>query len=329
MRLVELIRRDGPLTFAAYMQAALFDPDYGFYTRGPKIGQGGHFTTSAEAHPAFADAILNDAIATWEGLGRPADFRVTEAGPGSGLLAYRVHHDLLAAGVPHEFVLIELSAGLRETQRAALGNTMARWVENPAALEPAPGFLYANELLDALPVRLLQWPDEVLVDADAGSRLVETLTPADPELMALLTESLPAPRRGGRYVVRPTQVALVTALAQTLSSGRLVLIDYGGASADVHHGRRPPIRTYIGGQQGGDPLAAPGTQDLTADVDFGALTRSATAIGVKVERCITQTAWLAGHKWSVPPVEERNEADWALAGLLDERLPFVVWVARR
>ena len=326
-RLVERIAAGGPLTFAAYMEAALFDPADGFYTGGPGIGQGGHFATAAMAHPAFADAMVKEAAATWEALGRPKAFRVTEAGPGTGGLARRVSEGLDALGIRHELALIERSTGLAARQRETLDGIPATWVEHPAELKPTSGFLYANELVDALPVRLLQWPDEVLVGAD-GDRLVEVLRPAD----AAVTRLLPAgfePRVGGRYAVRPGMIPLLASLAGSLRRGRIALIDYGGVGTEVHDGRRPPVRTYIGGQPGGDPLQAPGTQDLTADVDFGALSDAAGPCGLEVEALLTQPAWLRGHGWEAPPAETRTEEDWALAGLLDERLPFMVWLARR
>jgi len=121
----------------------------------------------------------------------------------------------------------------------------------------------------------------------------------------------------------------VQALAGSVAAGRLLLVDYGGIGAEVHDGRRPPVRTYIGGQPGGDPLQAPGSQDITADVDFGQLERAAGAAGVATERLEPQAEWLARHGVAVGPAEGRTEADWALAGLLDERLPFVVWTGRR
>ena len=327
-RLVERIRAHGPLTFAQYMEAALFDPAAGFYTRGPGIGQGGHFATAAMAHPAFAAAIVAEAVTTWEELGRPKRFRVTEAGPGTGGLARRVSEGLAALDVPHELVLIELSPGLQERQRESLSGMEARWVEHPAELKPASGFLYANEVLDALPVRLLQWPDEVLVDADASGRLVEARQQAEPAIARLLTAQI-EPRAGARYAVRPSMLPLVASLVGSVRRGRIALIDYGGVGTEVHDGRRPPVRTYIGGQQGGDPLQAPGTQDLTADVDFGALSAAAQAVGVEVEQLVTQPAWLRSHGWEAPAADVRTEEDWALAGLLDERLPFMVWLARR
>jgi len=174
----------------------------------------------------------------------------------------------------------------------------------------------------------VQWPDEVLVDADATGRLIETLVPADPTLAAPIVAAV-TPRPGGRYAVRPAMVPLVAAFSRSITVGRMLLIDYGGTGAEVHDGRRPPVRTYISGQQGGDPLQAPGTQDLTADVDFGALSAAAETVGVAVEQLVTQAAWLRGHGCELPPANARTEEDWALAGLLDERLPFMVWLGQR
>jgi NADH dehydrogenase [ubiquinone] 1 alpha subcomplex assembly factor 7 len=328
-RLVERIRRDGPIDFGAYMAAALYDAEDGFYARGPTIGPGGHFTTSAVAHPAFADAIAQEAISTWQALGRPSRFRVCEAGPGSGALARRVAVLLDQVDLPLELVLIERSAGLRERQAEALDGYDVTWVENPDELEPAAGFLFANELLDALPVRLLAWPDEILVGADDAGRLVEVSVPADAEVCEALRYSVPDPRRGGRYAVRPGAVAMVAALARTVERGRLLLVDYGGVADEVHDGRRSPIRTYIGGQPGGNPLAAPGTQDLTADVDFGVLLDAAPGLGLAVERYCTQAAWLTERGWAAPPPEARSDEDWVLAGLVDERLPFQVLALER
>jgi len=328
-RLVERIGREGPLDFGAYMEAALYDPDAGFYTKGPGIGTGGHFTTAAVAHAAFADAVAQEAIATWQALGRPERFRVCEAGPGSGVLAGRVAALLAEEGLPCELVLIERSEGLRARQAEALEGYDATWVAEPAELEPAPGFLYANELLDALPVRLVAWPDEVLVVADGEGRLIERCSPAPDDLQEALRRSVAEPRTGGRYAVRPGLVAFVGALAGTLERGRLLLVDYGGVGDEVHDGKRSPIRTYVGGQPGGDPLAAPGTQDLTADVDFGVVLDAAPGLGLTVERYFTQAAWLTERGWVPPPPEQRTDRDWILAGLVDERLPFQVLVLER
>jgi SAM-dependent MidA family methyltransferase len=202
-------------------------------------------------------------------------------------------------------------------------------VADARELEPAPGLVVANELVDALGVHLLEPPDEVLVGLDAGGRLADARRPAPPELLALL-DTGEAPRRpGGRYAVRPAAAELLAGLASCLTAGRLLLVDYGGEGAEVHDGRRPPVRTYVGGGPGGDPLAAPGSQDLTADVDFGHLRRAAAALGLVELAYLDQGAWLEGHGAALPPAVERSDEDWRLAGLLDRRLPFRVLLLAR
>jgi SAM-dependent MidA family methyltransferase len=325
----ERIRRDGPIDFGTYMEAALYDAEGGFYTRGPKIGAGGHFTTSAVAHPAFAAAVAAEAVTTWERLERPTRFRLVEAGPGSGVLAARVADQLAEMGIDFELVLIERSPALRDRQAEALRGRSVVWVEDPGELDPAPGLLYANELLDALPVRLLAWPDEIRVDADPEGRLIEQRVAAPPGVADALRLAVPEPETGGRYAVRPGLRSMTAALAGAVSRGRLLLVDYGGVGVEVHDGRRPPIRTFVGGQPGGDPLAAPGSQDLTADVDFGVLLERVEALDLAVERYCSQAEWLTGHGWVPPAPEVRSDEDWILAGLVDERLPFQVLLLER
>jgi SAM-dependent MidA family methyltransferase len=181
----------------------------------------------------------------------------------------------------------------------------------------------ANELLDALPVHVLEPPHEVLVGAD-GERLVEERAPAPAGLLELLRASGVEPRPGARYAVRPGIDGLLAELAAALDPGRLLLVDYGGEGAEVHDGRRPPVRSYVAGQPGGDPLLAPGRQDLTADVDFGHVRRVAAALGLRELRWSHQADWLEAHGASLPPPCERSDHDWRLAGLLDRRLPFRV-----
>jgi SAM-dependent MidA family methyltransferase len=321
-RLAARIRASGPLTFAAYMEAALYDPEAGFYARGARLGAGGHFATAPTAHPAFAAAVLAEVAACRQALGEPAGFRVVEAGPGDGTLA----RALAAPG--QELVLVERAAGMRAQQEAALGAGAARWVASAAELDPAPGLVVANELLDAVPVHVLAPPDELLVGVD-GERLVEERAPAPPELLELLAASGVEPRRGGRYAVRPGLDALLAELAAPLQRGRLLLIDYGGEGAEVHDGRRAPVRSYVAGQPGGDPLQAPGRQDLTADVDFGHVRRVAAALGLRELRWSHQADWLEAHGATLPPPAERSDEDWRLAGLLDRRLPFRVLLLER
>ena len=294
-RLRERIRADGPLRFDAWVEACLYDPDGGFYARGARLGAGGAFSTGPTLHPAFAAAVVAEAA-------EAGVERVLEAGPGDGSLAAA----LVDAGL--EVVLLERAEGMRALQRERLGDTV-RWVGDVTEAAPFEGLVVANELLDALPFRLFADGVEVHVGL-VGDRFT-----AGPE---------PSPR-ARRTIERPSLEPLLRDLAGALGRGRLLLIDYAAAPGDP----RDPVRTYIGGQHGGDPLQAPGTQDITADVDFAEVRAILAAAGLQVVADEPQAAWLRRRGIEPPPLQGRTHDGWRLARLFDETLPFHVLVADR
>lgn len=276
--------------------SCLYDPAGGFYARGARLGAGGAFSTGPTLHPAFAAAVVAEAAAA-------GAERVLEAGPGDGSLAAA----LVAAGL--DVVLLERAAGMRALQRERLGDTV-RWIDDVAEVEPFEGLMVANELLDALPFRLFADQVEVSVGLDRDGRF--TAVPA-------------LPARTTRTIERPGLEPLLRSLARALHRGRLLLIDYAAAPGDP----RDPVRTYIGGQHGGDPLQAPGTQDITADVDFAEVRAILAAAGLKLVADEPQAAWLRRRGIEPPPLQGRTDDGWRLARLFDETLPFHVLVADR
>jgi SAM-dependent MidA family methyltransferase len=286
-RLVEWIRESGPLTFADYMDAALYDPQGGFYARGQRLGPRGAFLTAPTRQPTFADAVAAEVRACRSELGLDR-LVLVEAGPGDGALAASLAEKIDGL---ERIALIERAAGMRAVQEEALAGVdlPVEWFSAPEELEPVDGFLVANELFDALAVRLLEWPDEILVGAGEDGMLTEVHEPAPPELAEALRAEV-EPREGSRYAVRPEAGAMLGRLARVLRRGRLLVADYGGEGAAVHTGR-DPIRTYVGGMRGAGPLEAPGNQDLTADVDFGELRRAARELGLAELLYEPQETW--------------------------------------
>jgi NADH dehydrogenase [ubiquinone] 1 alpha subcomplex assembly factor 7 len=276
-RLLARIGKEGPLSFADFLDAALYDPEDGFYARGQRLGLRGAFSTAPTRQRRFADAVAAEVRACRTALGAPRDFALVEAGPGDGSLAVALCGRL--GGIVSRVVLIERAAGMRAAQEHAFAaaGMAATWAESPEEARLEAGFVVANELFDALAFRVLEWPNEVLVTADESGRLTEIQRPASAELKAELRSEV-QPRPGGRYAVRAEAPALLIALASTIERGRILVADYGGEGEEVHTGR-DPVRTYVGGMRGASPLAAPGTQDLTADVDFGSLRAAAREAG--------------------------------------------------
>jgi SAM-dependent MidA family methyltransferase len=288
-RLAERIRAEGPIPFADYVEAALYDPDAGFYARGRRLGLRGAFSTAPTRQARFADAVATESLACHEALGSPAGFVLVEAGPGDGTLARALAERL--TGVVSELVLVERAEGMRSLQEEALAASPVpvTWTSSAQGLCAEAGFVIANELFDALPFHLLRWPDQVLVGVTEEGQLREELRPAAAELASALAAEV-EPRRGARYAVRLDAPGLLLELAGAVARGRILVADYGGEGEEVHTGR-DPVRTYVGGMRGAGPLEAPGSQDLTADVDFGALRRAARGAGLVELAYEPQESW--------------------------------------
>src|SRR5438132_4825749 len=171
------------------MQAALYHPEYGYYTNLRGFAATGDFITSPERHPAFGWLLGRQALDTWEALGRPRPFKILELGAGSGALAEPLVAFLRDHAVDTVYTIDERSPSLREVQRRRLTDAAFRWegVDEPAH------FVIANEVADALPVHRVIVRQgrlrELHVGLDQGGTFtwVETPTPR-PELETYFAE---------------------------------------------------------------------------------------------------------------------------------------------
>ncbi|HXF72249.1 MAG TPA: SAM-dependent methyltransferase [Actinomycetota bacterium] len=307
-RIRRAIARRGPITFAEFMEEALYG-EGGFYAE-PPVGPHGHFVTSPHVHPVFATLLARALREAWGALGRPDPFPVVEVGAGDGTLARALHDEL--ADLPVRYVGVERSPGARE----ALGRLpLAAVVEEIGRAAPIrDGVVLANELLDNLPFRVvrrrgaprvargaagdpMRGPAEGATDLETGqpgepgplvevlvgdgpAGLVEVEAPCPPELAALAPELAP----GEEAAVPTGALAFVDALAGALERGYALLVDYGSAE-----GRSPgPVHGYRGHRLVERVLEDPGGTDVTAGVDFLALSRRARAVGLEVLALLDQ-----------------------------------------
>jgi len=266
---LDSIRREigegGPITFARFMELALYGPG-GFYGS-PPVGADRDFVTSPHVHPVFGELVARAVRQLWEALGRPEPLRATEAGAGDGTFA----RTLLAhtGEIPVRYTAVERSAGAR----AALATIEG--VEVRDRLDAAADLVLANELLDNLPFRVLRGNREVRIGRE-GERLVEILVPADAELGGFASG-------GAERVVPVGAFAFVDDLARVLERGYALLIDYGGLGTSGG-----PVHGYRGHTIVEDVLAAPGTADITAGVDFEPIASRAEADGLVAFPTVTQ-----------------------------------------
>ncbi|MGH2687063.1 MAG: SAM-dependent methyltransferase, partial [Actinomycetota bacterium] len=203
-RLAERIRDNGPITFAEFMEAALYDPAGGFYAR-PPVGEDGHFVTSPHVSPAFGDLVARQVAECWDLLGRPHPFGVVELGAGDGTLARQVED--ASRSVPEldaalRVTCIERTAGQAEVLRQR-GMTVAG---SPSEAAPVH-VLVANEVLDNVPFHRLRERDGAVVEVRVGvdgDGLAEVETEPGPDAVAALDRPL---RPGEERPVSPAALA--------------------------------------------------------------------------------------------------------------------------
>jgi SAM-dependent MidA family methyltransferase len=300
-RLVQRIKSRGPITFADFMDAALYDEKDGYYTAHASIGfDGADFLTSPELGPAFGRALARAAVDCWTAIGKPARWDVVEAGAGRGILM-RDLLDALMRERPEAArgarpAIIEVSPRLREQQALALEGRELRWASVARTLAPIRGVVFANEVLDAFPVHVLVRGEdglrEVFVDVKDGA-LTETLrAPSHPDLRFRVPDSVPI---GGRWEVSLGAESWMAQLAAAVEQGYVLVIDYGGEETDLlTRGGAGTLRGFSRHRLVSDALAAPGDHDLTASVNFTAIRRAAEGAGLTLAGMTTQRDALIG-----------------------------------
>jgi SAM-dependent MidA family methyltransferase len=313
LALRDLLRRRiaaaGPLGFPEFMACALYHPEWGYYARTTRqVGREGDFFTSVSVGPVFGGMLARRFRDGWQEAGSPPRWRLIESGAHDGTLAADILTALggldAAALAGLEYVIPEPLPLLRAAQHERLRQfgRRVRHVVDPAELaaEPLPGIAFGNEVLDALPVHVVEWRQgrwhacNVGCGTDGGFCWVPGELPAEPALVAALAVLGPGFPEGYRTEVCTAHAAFLRPLLGALSRGRLLWFDYGMARPDYYHPARTAgtLRTFSRHRAAADPLQAPGGLDLTAHVDFTAVAETCLALGCRLMAFRTQAAWL-------------------------------------
>lgn len=320
------IARTGPITFARFMALALYSPTLGYYAGGGQgrepIGWEGDYFTSGDLHPLWGWCIARQLHQVWELLDRPPRFDVIEPGAGRGLLAREVWryaltrapewvpslHYTLADRAPVESPLRIAREARLTGELCALGapEHATRWVSSLDEAFPQGGIIgcvVSNELVDALPVHLVEKQGdtlaEVYVDLDTTvERLIERLGPPSSLAVADYLDAFGVPWRtypdSWRSEVCLEAPAWMRQVATGLRRGIVLTLDYGDTARRLYTPlrRRGTLAAYFRHQLGENPLAHPGQQDLTAHVNFSALIQAGRAAGLRFVALTTQAAFL-------------------------------------
>lgn len=284
------IAASGWLSFARYMELALYAPGLGYYAGGAhKFGDGdsgGDFLTAPELTPLFGQALARQ-VAQVLTASAPL---VIEAGAGSGRLAADLLLALDALGcAPEHYCILELSGELRARQAKAIGEHAPQFLARVEWLDTLPekfsGCLIGNEVLDAMPTHAVRWNENGLLERGvvlADGQFTTAERPASTALReAAETIAVHAPYRGEiSLAVR----AWVAELARRLDTGAMILLDYGLPRRELYHPQRDggTLRCHYRHRVHDDPLWYPGLSDITSHVDFTAVAEAGFDAGLGV-----------------------------------------------
>jgi SAM-dependent MidA family methyltransferase len=271
----EMIRAQGPQSFAWFMQQALYHPEHGYYSSGRcVIGRKGDYFTNVSVGPLFGQLLASQFSEIWDRLGKANDFVILEQGAHDGQFARDVL-DFVQKGSPEFFEalryrILEPFPILEEQQRrrlAAFGDKV-EWGESP---EPFTGVHFSNELLDAMPMSLISDGTEKLVGLD-GDKFVFVERPVD------------------TTVFNQAALESIDQIAANLQRGYVIAIDYGFLNEDFERTFDVRVRH----RKVHSPFEQVGDADITMSVDWRSIIERAQANGLRVAGFTDQHHFLTG-----------------------------------
>ena len=298
----------GPMTFARFMELALYDADGGYYrstAAGP--GKSGDFLTSPEAHPIFGDALATQVVEIWDRLDRPDPFVFQEHGPGTGALAEAILGSLEGRGSPLltsiRYVPVEIDPGRTAAviERLAAAGHADRVA--PAIDGPFTGIVFANEVFDALPVHRIGMRGGRLLErfvgvADDGAFSDAWDEPSTPGLAQRLADDGITLAEGQSAEVCLALEPWIATAAHPLERGLLLVVDYGAPATELYDPARRPdgtVRAFVRHRLHDDVYAHVGRQDLTAHVNLTAVDTAGVAAGLTPIGHTSQAEFLVGN----------------------------------
>ncbi|HEX3036631.1 MAG TPA: SAM-dependent methyltransferase [Thermodesulfobacteriota bacterium] len=317
-----MIGESGPVTFAKFMELALYHPEYGYYSSGrAKIGKEGDYYTSPYVHPAFGETLGRFIHRVYDVVDAP-DFTVVEMGGGKGFLALDVL-DSLKRSAPNlydriNYLLVERSSRLHEEGEKVLKEHLhkIKWVDSYLNLKPESisGVFISNELVDSFPFHRAKFKNgkffEILV-ALADEEFVEILRePSSSDLEAYFWGyNLEEFEEEQEVEINLKVKKWLRKVASALARGFVITIDYGHPAPELFNPVRMKgtFRCFYRHTINDNPYINIGNQDITADVDFSNLIRVGKSLGLDSVKYTTQGQFLID--WGILDIAERHSEE--------------------
>jgi SAM-dependent MidA family methyltransferase len=300
MKIKQEIHRQGPISFARFMELALYAPGLGYYVADwPKIGQEGDFTTGPEISTLYSYCIAKQCQQVFESM--PGS--ILEFGAGTGMMAAQILQELeKRATLPHCYYIMEISGDLRARQKKTLQKHVPHLLSNVKWLNTLndfqlKGVILANEVLDAFPVHRFKFTEgrlqEYFVSLEADEFILVLSDPLT-EVKDYI-EAIKLPYQEG-YESECNLLLLdwVKTISRILTRGLCLLIDYGFPRHEYYHPDRNTgtLMCHSRHQAHDNPLLNIGRQDITAHIDFTAIAEAATRYNLLLSGFATQASFL-------------------------------------
>ena len=322
--MISQIERAGPVSFAWFMEQALYHPEYGYYSSGTaRLGRAGDYFTNVSVGPMFGRLIAAQLAEIWEKLEEPPHFTVAEQGAHTGDLA----RDVLSAierSWPQcfdrlRYVIVEPFAALRKRQTQAVANFAGKvtWCESLEAMETFVGVHFSNELLDALPVHLVgkrprsaknretEW-FEKCVDWQRDKFTFVERPIADNRLRQQLEQFAALP---GQFEFNQAALDWVDVVSTKLQRGYVLIIDYGYVHDDLVQpvDRAATLQCRAQHQIVSSPFDRIGACDITTHVDWTLIAQCAQKQGFEIAGFTDQHHFLTGIISERPELATEND----------------------
>lgn len=296
----EIGREGGRISFARYMELALYAPGLGYYMAGArKLGRDGDFITAPEISRLFGRTVARQLAQ----LGGDGPGEILEIGAGSGALAADLLLELERLGrAPARYLMLELSPDLRDRSRDTLAARAPHLLERVAWLNRLPpvfsGTVIGNEVLDAMPAhRVIRRRGETLEGFvqyhEANRRFLDLESPAS-DAVRQAAEELPLPEDDYRTEIQLAARGFIRSLGGMLDRGLVLLFDYGFPRREYYHPQRNrgTLMCHYRHRAHDDPFFLPGLQDITAHLDFSAIAQSGREGGLDLLGYTNQAQFL-------------------------------------
>lgn len=299
-KIVEEIIEKGPITFARFMELALYFPSLGYYRNGlEKFGRSGDFITAPEISPLFSICIAHQCAEILDQLGGGD---ILEFGPGSGVMAAVILETLQKNNkLPRHYYLLEISAELKERQRKTLERSVPECLDRVIWLDHLPesafcGVILANEVIDAMPVHrfgLYQGIQELRIKYE-NNRLDWGVSAPSQDLTQAIAELETDFDEGFTSEINLLLHPWIKSIAHFLERGVVLITDYGMTRREYYHPERR-MGTFVCHYHHlvhDNIFWWPGIQDITTQVDFTAVASAAVENGLDVAGYIHQAGFL-------------------------------------